>query len=177
MPDPTPAPFSTAGPAVEPERPDPVPPPFVFKLGHADVVDYMLARRLFYELGFRLRRETLDGTDYLLVFPPGDRFEGLYAAPLRCRSGESLGHLLVDEGSFSDTLRSDMTVGFNEPWSELVDMTDLLRILASFYEPGFPIEPSPYIGRGRSRQHYLEQHVRALVEGDQAKHPRVLFVR
>lgn len=173
MPDPIPAPFSTSGPAVEPERPDPAPPPFVFKLGHADVVDYHLARQLLYRLEFRCRREG----DELLIFAPGERFFGLYAKPDECPSGAEVARLFVDEGSFSDTLRSDMTVGYNEPWTELVDMTSLLAALASHFEPTFPVEPSPYIGRGRSRQHYLVQHVKALVEGDQSKHPRVQFVR
>jgi hypothetical protein len=56
-------------------------------------------------------------------------------------------------------------------------MTAQLGMLARYFEPDFPVADCDFIGHGRRAAHYMGQYLKALVEGDQSKHPRVRFER
>jgi hypothetical protein len=157
-------------------------PELLFGFQGCDVVELELARRVLYLCGFRARREV----DNLLVFPPKlerdlslkGRITPFYAPGKEdCRAEDAVGELFIDEGIYSDTLRSDLSRGYNNLWSELVIVEGLAQVLQSYFHPETKIIPSPYMGHGATRNHYAAQYVEALVSGDQNKHPRVRFMK
>jgi hypothetical protein len=164
-------------------------------LGSVDTVTYEMTRRICYLLGLRARRE---GDDLILWPPPKDEQYYSFYAPSKDRNENPLyvtrpwdddklkklqesgtaifpiGSLYCDEGTY-ETLQPDGTRGYLRSWQEACDMTSLLGIIQKHFHPDAPIEHKSFMGRGFQQQWYYGQYRKAVLEGDQSKHPRIRF--
>jgi hypothetical protein len=125
-----------------------------------NVVEYTLAKEILYRLGYGQRRE--DG-DTLLIF--AEREHSFYVK--RDVDAKVIAHMSVDEGFHDDGLyavgEGDTRVGgFSPPWCELVDATQLLRLVCSKLLPDEKFTNGGYMSHNRNAAHACEQYVVAL---------------
>ena len=121
---------------------------------NASVVDYNFARIVLVGLGYDLFR----ANDSQLKVMEG---EGTgWRQPKN--DDDYIGILTVDVGLYSDVLANDGKLCFSKPGQELVDFCSFLQFIVKKLKPDFKPTSSPYIGHGRSQQHYIEQYVAVL---------------
>lgn len=137
--------------------------------GDLNVIEARTARFICAKMGFHMRR---DG-DYLHVYEP---VKGLpvYMSEANAEShgARLLTSLYVDEGLQEHVLytvcdeQANVT-GFvqrymNHRCDEMVDATVLIGAIVEHVMPDAELKDSPYIGRGRSKRHYLAQYAKLL---------------
>lgn len=143
------------------------------RLGHADVIDYELAREILYRAELFAQRR--DG-DNLLVFKKNEKHSsGFYARPEDYSKDDSLEWLFIDEGFQSDVLKPNGEIGVNDPWAELVDLTSLLGVFVRTFHSDIPMQHKSFIGRGFQQQWNFEQYCKVLLGAPKDRHPHVIF--
>lgn len=171
---------STSTPKPVPSHPDD--PLLVLNLGHgAQVVEYSLARRILWLAGASAVRVQDKYGDKLVVYRhdfPGER-GSLYLKPEERSDKNIVLRLDVDEGSFSDCLalindpsgpkgrpytfeQETVTLFNNMPDMEMVDYCDLVGVLRRLAVPDFQVRSSPFMGRGYTQSHYLNEDLAGL---------------
>ena len=140
----------------------------ILMLCFSSVVEIGVAREILYKIGYGARR---DG-DYLVVYP-GRPDYCFYIKEGNDETFAPVSRMYVDEGTHSDTMnRKNMfspgsTTAWgtmNEPWEELVDATELARVLAKFLEPDRVYEDTGAMGRGTRTRFYQAQYAKVLTE-------------
>lgn len=119
----------------------------------SSVVEIGLARSMLYLCGYGIAREP----NNLVIYPEREN-NSLYIDKAKTEQ-RVIGRLFVDEGFFSYCLYETHLGTHSKPWDELVDFQSLLWFIIKAINPNYKPEPSPYMGRGRSQQHAIDQHI------------------
>jgi hypothetical protein len=120
----------------------------------AQMINYQMAKYILAALGMQMHR--LSDATLAILLRPADQTGSWF-------NGENPDTTVrVDEGVFTDVLRSD-GIGLSMRAEELVPWRDFLRVLARFYAPDAEIKPSPYIGTLRSNNYYAQQYSEILL--------------
>lgn len=125
----------------------------VLLLCTASVVEYNVAREVLFRCGYGARRE---GDNLVILSESHSR--SLYTAK-DAPGVTEIGSLYVDEGTYDDCLNQlfisavpGSRMMMNRPWEELVDATDLARLVCRAIAPDHTYEATNLFGRGAHKR-------------------------
>lgn len=137
----------------------------VLLLCTASVVEYNVAREVIYRCGYGARRE---GDNLVVLSEQTSR--SLYVKPNQ-EGVTEVGRLYVDEGTYDGCLNGDIVNGttpipvssnMNRPWEELVDATNLARLVCRCIAPAHVYKDHGLMGRGSGKRAMQEQYLEVM---------------
>lgn len=135
----------------------------VLLLCTASVVEIGIAREIIYRIGRGARREP----NHLVVLTE-QRNYSLYVNP-KDDSVKELARLYVDEGRHDDCLNPTFVYGPaglvmmpNRSWEEMVDATELARLVCDVVDPDHAYTPTGLSGRGSHKRAMQAQYLEVM---------------
>lgn len=134
-----------------------------FTLCKADAIELQYARRVLFAIGLGGYRHEKDD-DSLLVHRRESMFGdyAFYRQTTQRTQETFVGKLTVDEGFYTCLDHNGIFCARSLAAYELVDNVTFLRVICRALFPDWDPISSPYLGKGRGAQYYLEQFIEKL---------------